>query len=177
MMFLPVWFYFDFPVISSKQSWTNENSNTNVVFLLAVDAICHWLQNIVAFTIMNRLSRLSYAVANATKRIVIITTSLLLLQNHVTTTNVCGMAMAIGGVFAYNKVKLDEKKAKESLPTTVPFSRPASSIWDADALAAATSPKVRLLGPQQTTMSSRPNGATSAYANANGNGVYRPFQA
>ena len=84
-----------------------------------MDGICHWLQNIMAFTMMNKLSKLSYAVANATKRIVIITTSLLVLMNHVTTANIVGMSMAILGVFLYNKVKLDEKLARESLPTVM----------------------------------------------------------
>ena len=116
-MFLPVWFYFDFSAVIVHPAWTNENSTVSIVFLLFCDGVCHWLQNLVAFTVMSKVSKLSYAVASATKRVCIITVSLLLLQNHVTFMNVVGMVTAIIGVFLYNKVKLDEKNAL-ALPST-----------------------------------------------------------
>ena len=71
--------------------------NTEISLLLLLDGALHWLQNILAFTLLKMVTPLTYAVANVTKRIAVITVSLLLLKNPVTSTNMGGMFMAILG--------------------------------------------------------------------------------
>ena len=129
LMFLPVWLIFDSRKVVDYLMDDNHMSSS-IIFLLVVDGITHWLQNILAFTILKMVAPLTYAVANVTKRISIISVSILLIGNQVTASNVCGMLMAILGVFYYNKVKYEENKAKTTLPTTT-VQHPAKSsiLW------------------------------------------------
>ena len=90
IMFLPVWLLGDGPRIITEL-------NTETLVLLLVDGALHWLQNILAFTLLKLVATLTYAVANVTKRIAVISVSLLLLKNPVTWVNMGGMAMAILG--------------------------------------------------------------------------------
>lgn len=86
VMFLPLWLFYDLGHILSSSLWYSEQGDqltVNVLFLLIVDGVLHWLQNILAFTLLKLVAPLTYAVANVTKRVAIISVSLLLLQNQV----------------------------------------------------------------------------------------------
>ena len=158
LMFFPVWLLMDFSRVAADL--TNENSiSSGVIFLLVIDGVLHWMQNILAFTIIKLVAPLTYAVANVTKRISIISVSLLLLQNHVTSSNICGMMLAIGGVFYYNKVKYEENKYKTTLPTSH-YKKPQKPqnplLWNAN-----TTNSVKFVSPIKTNDYTNSHGGAS----------------
>lgn len=115
LLFLPVWLMYDLRTLISES--VTHSISSKVIGLLVLDGILNWLQNIIAFSVMSIVTPLTYAVANASKRIFVIAVTLFILGNPVTGLNIFGMTLAVIGVFCYNKAKYDQRQLakKESL--------------------------------------------------------------
>ncbi|CAG2118875.1 unnamed protein product, partial [Medioppia subpectinata] len=94
MMFIPVWFWHDFLDILYSES-TSTMDGWVVAMLLFVDGLANFLQNVIAFTVLSLVTPLTYAVCNASKRIAIITFSVIMFRNPVTPMNALGMFLAV----------------------------------------------------------------------------------
>ena len=79
---------------------------------MSLDGLCNFIYNVLAFTLISRLTPLSYAIAGSTKRLVVITISILVLHNPVTKINLFGISLALIGVVLYNQMKYHEKKQR-----------------------------------------------------------------
>ncbi|XP_045473898.1 solute carrier family 35 member E1 homolog [Harmonia axyridis] len=124
-MFLPIWIYCDFFTLLGDKTVTYHDYR--ILGLLLADGTLNWLQNIIAFSVLSIVTPLTYAVANASKRIFVIAASLFVMGNPVSFTNVFGMMMAIVGVLYYNKAKYDARQ-KEKKTTILPSYRSNGNV-------------------------------------------------
>eukprot|EP01134_Creolimax_fragrantissima_P006936 CFRG6936T1 len=124
LLIIPFWLFTDgIQIMNNNDIWSQSEdfSWPRICVLLMLDGITYYGQNISAFSVLFLVSPVSYSVANTTKRIVIITTSLFVFQNEVSIYNIMGMTLAIVGVGLYNRAKFEVAKQKKGfqIPQTV----------------------------------------------------------
>ena len=145
LFLFPLWLLHDLPQILVHPIVTAQQFTWPVIGMIIVDGFFHFIQNVLAFALMKMVSSLTYSVINVSKRIMIISSSVMYLQNNVSTLNVIGMSMSIFGVFFYNKVKLDERNAQFLPKTKSDVNRNVStSLWNGNSYPTS---KVQLATP------------------------------
>jgi len=116
---LPIWIFVDTPMISQDVNLQESGGYIEFFGTMTLSGSINFVQNVLAFSILNLLSSLSYSVTNATKRILVIVVSVITLKNPVTAVNFMGMMTAVSGVFCYNRAKIHQNaKNAKVLPTT-----------------------------------------------------------
>lgn len=131
---IPSWLFYDVPGYFKDASleFTRQNSFTAFI-LLSLSGLIMLSQSVVAFSVIHFLSPLSYSVANAGKRIVVILFSLMTLRNPVTLMNVFGIGRDFFSNFLRfydlkmsQKISKNLKKKNPSFPCRFPW--PASTF-------------------------------------------------
>ncbi|VDN53893.1 unnamed protein product [Dracunculus medinensis] len=137
VVFFPFWCIYDGFAIwndfhsSSGTEYSTSLPDVNFVLLLMLSSLFSFFQNLCAFFLMHKLTAVSYAVANTTKRISVIGISLLTLRNPVTILNFFGMTLAVGGIYLYNQAKQSQKLSSQGLPLSVgDFAMSSASLAD-----------------------------------------------
>ena len=64
----------------------------------------------MSITLLAMISPVSHSIVNSGKRIFVIGLSILYFRNPVSKLNFCGMVMAVGGVFLYNRALTLQKE-------------------------------------------------------------------
>eukprot|EP00037_Helgoeca_nana_P009142 m.80348 g.80348 ORF g.80348 m.80348 type:complete len:352 (-) comp19373_c0_seq1:105-1160(-) len=103
----------------------------HVMLKLLGASILNAVQTVSAFTFLSLVPPVTYSVANVTKRVAIISLSIVYFGQTATFANVFGMSTTFLGVGLYNYVKISEstKKMKQKLPTTRQRSSSKASEW------------------------------------------------
>lgn len=111
-MFLPLWLWHDGAALLALSGAREDGDwGARVGALVGADGALAWLQAVAAFSVLSRVTPLTYAVASAAKRAVVVAASLLLLRNPAPPLNVAGMALAALGVLVYNRAKYLDRAA------------------------------------------------------------------
>lgn len=100
-LFLPLWAWHDSAALAA-----GGGPSPHTATMLAADGALAWLQAVLAFSVLSRVTPLGYAVASAAKRVAVVGASLIVLRNPATPANCAGMVLAAAGVLAYNHAKL-----------------------------------------------------------------------
>jgi len=104
---IPLWLLFEgLPVLPYL-------TKPYIMGLSLVNGLTVFLQTLFAFFVMGQISSLTYAILNVTKRVVIISGSILWFRNAVDWSNYLGMGSAFFGVLLYTKFRYDSLKGKK----------------------------------------------------------------
>ncbi|KAG7381298.1 hypothetical protein PHYPSEUDO_006225 [Phytophthora pseudosyringae] len=83
-------------------------------------SMMHFVGSFCSSWVLGEVSELTFSIMSTMKRVVVILSAVLYFGNPVTFQSILGMALAIGGVAAYQLVKISEKQTKMlPLPLTV----------------------------------------------------------
>lgn len=83
-----------------------------------VCSLMHFMGSFSSSWVLGEVSELTFSIMSTMKRVVIILSAVLYFGNPVTAQSVIGMALAVGGVGAYQIIK-----AKEKTPGSLPLPR------------------------------------------------------
>eukprot|EP00048_Salpingoeca_helianthica_P003030 m.63094 g.63094 ORF g.63094 m.63094 type:complete len:319 (+) comp12449_c0_seq1:17-973(+) len=109
VLLIPIWLFVEGPHVVWGDGWDKMDASPKLIFYeLLGNAICNLLQSVAAFMFLSMVTPVTYSVANVTKRIVVIVSSMLFFRNPVTLWNVFGMTLASLGIVMYNFAKRRE---------------------------------------------------------------------
>ncbi|KAG9288212.1 hypothetical protein G9A89_020518 [Geosiphon pyriformis] len=139
----PMWIYYDGIYLFIEGFWpkhvhdpntlsTNTKSGWTVAFYFFLNGTTHFVQNILAFSILAITSPVTYSIASLVKRIFVITASIIWFGQSTTMAQGVGICLTFGGLYMYNNAKRDvdkkEKKAREADEILLPLTRSENEV-------------------------------------------------
>eukprot|EP00794_Sanderia_malayensis_P008153 gene8153-9025_t len=124
---VPFWILTDSKNIYNDGNLLFYDNKLDFFTKLGLSGLINFAQNIMAFSVLNLLTPLSYSVASATKRVLVIAVSIVTLKNPVTLFNLLGMLLAVFGVFLYNRTKYMERQRRLKA-VILPYSEKSADV-------------------------------------------------
>ncbi|KAJ9560687.1 hypothetical protein OSB04_005847 [Centaurea solstitialis] len=120
------WIFLEKPKMDAQGTWSFQP------LVLALNSLCTFALNLSVFLVIQHTSALTIRVAGVVKDwVVVLLSALLFADTKLTVINICGYAIAIGGVAAYNNFKLKKEASRVGIisddPKSSPTPKPSSS--------------------------------------------------
>ncbi|KAL4398842.1 phosphoenolpyruvate transmembrane transporter [Malassezia pachydermatis] len=97
---------------------TSPNVGIYTIYLLILNGIVHFAQNLLAFQVLAHVSPVTYSVANLFKRVFVILVAIAWFGQSVSFLQWIGIALTFVGLYMYNNAKNDKMGAKaQSVPS------------------------------------------------------------
>jgi drug/metabolite transporter (DMT)-like permease len=109
-LMLPIWFESEGRTVIN--SLITDPPTWNLLYLFTLSGITHFLQAILAFSILSLVSPITYSIASLCKRIFVITASITYFGDSVNLIQIIGIALTFAGLYLYHLAESDVEKGE-----------------------------------------------------------------
>lgn len=108
-LMIPIWVYYDLPNLLSSSSGHIAHpahpspAHSSIIPYFLANGTVHFLQNVIAFILLARISPVTYSIASLIKRVAVICAAILWFSQRVHFVQGIGITMTFGGLYMYNK--------------------------------------------------------------------------
>lgn len=123
LLMVPLWLYYDGTKMlfgfslrggeSSSHEIVRTASYTSLFFYFTINGSVHFLQNLLAFSILSLTSPVTYSIASLIKRIAVICLAILWFRQTVYPIQAVGITLTFAGLYMYNQAKESVNKGEK----------------------------------------------------------------
>ena len=126
----PFWLFSDGQTLFTLQA---SLPSTRLVILFLLNGLSHFAQNVLAFTLLAKVSPITYSIASLFKRIFVISASIVYFKDQVNIYQGLGISLTFVGLWLYNTArkdvatkeemveKIQERRNSDALPLTMDY--------------------------------------------------------
>ena len=154
VLMLPMCLFYDAKPMLAP---TSPNVSIHTLYLLTVNGIVHFAQNMLAFQVLAHVSPVTYSVANLFKRVFVILVAIAWFGQDVTVTQWIGILLTFVGLYMYNNAKnespsqTDSNMRADAASESLPMHATKSAIAMADAKPSWPPLAVQALNPNSAS--------------------------
>ncbi|KAJ7066479.1 triose-phosphate transporter family-domain-containing protein [Mycena amicta] len=119
ILMIPIWLYYDLPVLLSRPAAAAASSGKppahSVAYYFFMNGTVHFAQNIIAFVILASTSPVTYSIASLIKRVAVICIAIIWFAQSIHPVQGLGILMTFTGLWMYNNAKADVERGEKQM--------------------------------------------------------------